>query len=235
MFDLKNILNNFVNISGKKDDNILPVGSFGCVMARAGVGKTAFMVQTALGYLYKKENVLHISLNDPVDKICSRYRESFDELASSATEQEKDELWETMMPCRFIMTFNIDSFTVPKLEERLTDIIEQGIFKPQVVLIDGLDFSHNDIKKDLEALKIFAQKFSLSAWFSINTHRHENPPDGNVGLVPFSNVEDFFSLAVQLNTTKQDIHAEMIKGDLANNRKMLFDPKTMLFNSVDDK
>lgn len=235
MFDLKNILNKFVNVSGGEDDNILPVGKFGCVMARPGVGKTAFMVQVAIGYLYKKENVLHISLNDPVDKICTRYRESFDKLASSVTEQERDDIWETMMPRRFIMTFNVDDFTVPKLEERLTDIIEQGIFKPQVLLIDGLDFSHDDIKKDIDALKIFAQKFSLSAWFSINTHRHENPPDGNAGLIPFSNVEDFFSLAVQLNTTQQDIHAEVIKGDIVNNLTLLFDPSTMLFKSADDK
>jgi len=40
---------------------LLANGEFGAVLARAGVGKTAFIVQIALGGLLQQKNVLHVS------------------------------------------------------------------------------------------------------------------------------------------------------------------------------
>jgi len=42
-------------------------GKFGTVLSRAGVGKTQFLVQIALSWLLEGENILHISLDDPMD------------------------------------------------------------------------------------------------------------------------------------------------------------------------
>ena len=50
-------------------EDILPQGGFGAVLARAGVGKTALLVQLALNTMLRDKNVLHISLNDPVNKV----------------------------------------------------------------------------------------------------------------------------------------------------------------------
>ena len=47
------------------------------MLARAGVGKTAILVQLALNTLLKGKNVLHISLNDPVKKVGLWYKEVF--------------------------------------------------------------------------------------------------------------------------------------------------------------
>lgn len=50
---LKNdlILRNPLRLMGQESDDILPTGGFGAVMARAGVGKTALLVQLALDSL----------------------------------------------------------------------------------------------------------------------------------------------------------------------------------------
>jgi hypothetical protein len=54
-----------------------------------------------------------------------------------------DQLWDAILPHRFIMTFKVEGFSVPKLEERLTDLTEQGIFFPNMIILDGLPFTEN--------------------------------------------------------------------------------------------
>ena len=55
------------------------------------------------------------------------------------------------------MTFRVESFTVPKLEERLNDLTEQGIFKPEMMIIDGLHCEET-LRPALVALKALAGK-----------------------------------------------------------------------------
>ena len=58
------------------------------------------------------------------------------------------------LPHRFIMTFRVESFTVPRLEERLNDLTVQGIFKPDMMIIDGfhVDESMRPALNELKAL-----------------------------------------------------------------------------------
>ncbi|MDY6954411.1 MAG: hypothetical protein SWE60_23145, partial [Thermodesulfobacteriota bacterium] len=69
------ILRNPLRLMGQETEDILPEGGFGAVLARAGVGKTAFLVQLALNSMLKSKNVVHISLDDPVKKVCLWYEE----------------------------------------------------------------------------------------------------------------------------------------------------------------
>ena len=62
-------LQNPLRFMERENEDILPEGGLGAVIARAGVGKTAILVQLALNTLLKGKNVLHISLNDPVKKV----------------------------------------------------------------------------------------------------------------------------------------------------------------------
>ena len=63
------VLKNPLRLMGYETDDILSEGGFGAVLARAGVGKTALLVQLALNNLLQNKNVLHISLDDPVKKV----------------------------------------------------------------------------------------------------------------------------------------------------------------------
>jgi len=225
------ISQNPLRLMAKDDDNILPVGGFGAVLARAGVGKTALMVQLALNSLLRNKNVLHISLNDPVNKVNLWYKEVFYHLTKPHDEKISNELWESLLPHRFIMTFKVEGFSVPKLEERLTDLKEQDIFAPQAVFIDGLPFDESP-KEPLVDLKTFAKNQNLYVWFTMQTHRHEKP--GPEGIpVQLQNVADLFDAAIQLEPEGKEIHLKVLLGESANidHPDLRLDPATMLIKN----
>ena len=60
---------------GYEEEDILGRGEFGALTARAGVGKTSFLVQLALDKMLRGRNVLHISIDEPVEKVCLCYED----------------------------------------------------------------------------------------------------------------------------------------------------------------
>ncbi len=228
MLKNKLILQNPLRLIAQDKENILPESGFGVVLARAGVGKTALLVQLALNSLLCNKNVLHISLNDPVKKVSLWYKEVFRHLTKPHDAEASNELWEFILPHRFIMTFKAEGFSVPKLEERLTDLKEQDIFFPQAVFIDGLPFNETQ-KKPLYDLKAFARKHALNIWFSAQTHRHEKPgPEGMP--VQLKSVAELFDVAIQLEPEGKEIRLKILLGGSPDSKQpeLLFDPSTML-------
>ena len=134
------ILRNPLRSLGREGEEILTSGRFGAVLAPAGVGKTAFIVQLALNAMLQEKNVLHISLDEPVTKVSLWYEKLFQDLTGRSKWTRLDGALEDLLPHRFIMTFKVEGFTVPRLEERLTDLTAQNIFRPEMVLIDGFPF-----------------------------------------------------------------------------------------------
>ncbi len=226
------IFRNPLRFMGYENEDILPPRGFGAVLARAGLGKTAILVQLALDSLLRERNVLHISLADPVKKVCLWYEEAFRNIARQYQGSQVDRLWEELLPRRLIMTFNVEGFSTPKLEERLTDLTAQGIFHPQMLLIDGLPFDET-VREALADIKKLAEAHSLHVWFTVRTHRHEKP--GSDGMpVPLSDVADLFEVAFQLCPEAKDIHLRAIKGGppLSEHPPLLLDPSTMLIKDT---
>ena len=209
-------------------DTNVSEGGFGAALSRAGVGKTAFLVQLALHNMLQGNNVLHISLSDSVDKVGLRYKELFQNLTKHDNAQQINELWDTILPHRLIMTFRVDSFSVPRLEERLTDITEQGIFQPRMTIIDGLQFDES-VRQPLVDLKALAVKHSFHVWFSVNTHRHEeqNPDDMPPSL---SHVADLLDVALKLQPEGKEVHIRTLKSvsETSDRPALFLDPSTML-------
>jgi len=210
-------------------EDILPEGGFGAVLGRAGVGKTALLIQFALNTLLRTKNVLHVSLNDPVKKVCLWYEEIFRNIASQCNSEHINQIWETLLPHRFIMTFKVDGFTVPKLEERLSDLMEQNIFSPHIILIDGFPFEKSS-QESLSDLKTLAKKYALHIWFTVQTHRHEKPGPNGIPA-PFCYVADMFEAAIHLQPEGKEIHLKFLKGGVPNHPSYLLDPSTMLIKN----
>jgi hypothetical protein len=227
------ILRNPLRLLGSRTEEQLTDGEFGAVLARAGVGKTAFLVQLALNSLLRNKNVLHISLNDPVKKVALWYEEVLRKIAEEYNVGQIEQLLEAVQPHRFIMTFKVEGFSVPKLEERLTDLTEQGIFMPQMILIDGLPFD-DTIRESLLPLKDLAQRQSVHVWFAVRTHRHEQLRQEGMP-VPLQTVDDLFEVAVQLHPVGKEIHVKALKGGEhpSGSPELLLDPSTMLIKSQD--
>jgi hypothetical protein len=227
---LKNdlIMRNPLRLMGHDTDDILDRGEFGAVLARAGVGKTAFLVQLSLNSLLRSNNVLHISLEDPVNKVNVWYKEVFSRIAQQYKVNKMDQLWDSVLQHRFIMTFRVEGFTAPKLEERLTDLLEQKIFTPTMMLIDGLPFD-DSARATLMELKTLANKYGIHVWFAVRTHRHEEP--GQDGLpIQLAPVADLFEVAIQLVPTGKQvlIKAIMGGGSASGQTDLILDPSTML-------
>ncbi|MCE5265904.1 MAG: AAA family ATPase [Deltaproteobacteria bacterium] len=222
------ILRNPLRQLGFETEDILPTGGFGAVIAPAGVGKTALLVQLAINGMLRNRNVLHVSLNDPVNKVNLWYSELFHDLAGKDEDKQIARLWESVLPHRFIMTFRVESFTVPKLEERLSDLTEQGIFTPAMMIIDGLHVE-GALRPELDRLKALAVRNGIHVWFTVHTHRHDLP--GADGLpVPFSAVADVFDLVLGLEPEHADIHIKLLRSREAfpPGSGLLLDPSTML-------
>jgi hypothetical protein len=225
------VLKNPLRLLGHESDDVLVDGGFGVVMARAGVGKTAIGVQLAINSQLRHQNVLHIGLNDPVQKVCLWYDEVLRNLIYQYEVPQEERLWEAILPHRFIMTFKVESFSVPILEERLTDLIEQGIFVPKMVLIDGFPFDKKT-RTSLEDLKSLAKRLGFHVWFTMNIHREKNA--GSDGFAPeFSEVEDLFDVAIQLVPGGKEVLVKALKGidRASDSHQLLLNPSTLLLTA----
>lgn len=230
---LKNdlILRNPLRVMGQENDEILAPGEFGAVLARAGVGKTAFLVQLSLNALLRGKNVLHISLTDPVNKVSLWYKEVFSLIAEQYQVDQIDQLWESVLPHRFIMSFRVEGFSVPKLQERLADLTEQNIFSPQMIIVDGFPFD-DAVHQSLSEFKNMIEVLGIHSWFTVRTHRHEEPEaDGTPQQL--AHVADLFKIALQLIPEGKEIHIRALKGgdSFSRHLDLRLDPSTMLLSN----
>jgi len=224
--------NPLINL-GYADEDILPHGGLGAVLAYAGLGKTALLVQMALNTMMREQSVLHVSLHEAVSKVDVWYHELFHNIAEKHNASEIQEYWDKIQPYRFIMTFRVEGFSVPKLEERLTDLMQQNIFKPHTMIIDGLKFDESG-RGLLVNLKELAAKYSMRIWFTIHTHRNEPPKENGLPL-SFLHVADLFDVLVQLAAKGEEVYIKALKGQATNAKQdsLLLDPATMLIKSQD--
>lgn len=207
-------------------------GNFGAVLGRAGVGKTPFVVQLGLGFMMKGSNVLHISLNDSVDKVSLWYREICHKLAMMNDSKTENENWESLLPHRFIMTFKTDQFSLDLIEDKILDLIEKNIFHPGMIIIDGLSFQ-NPVENFLNGFKTFLTNNSMHAWFTMRAHRHLDT-DNDTSPEYLLQVEDMFDTLLKIQPEGKTLNIKYLKGSVDRNlfENFIIEPGTMLVKPV---
>ena len=199
----------------------------GLVMARAGLGKTAILVQFALDCMLLGNKVLHVSIGEGVDKT----RAWYDDILSLLTDGEKIESIPEVMKNRMIMTFKESSFSKAKLEERLDDLVQQNVYKPECLIIDGYDFENND-KKSLEELRTFMNGRGLKMiWFSAVSHRDDNRVSLDGVPAPCHEVDSLFDTVLLIKPEGDAMKLNIVKCDSCSvdpGSTLLLDPSTML-------
>lgn len=201
----------------------------GLVMARAGLGKTAILVQFALDCMLLGNKVLHVSIGEGVDKT----RTWYDDILSLLTDGEKIESIPEVMQNRMIMTFKESSFSKSLLEERLDDLVQQNIYKPECLIIDGYDFESND-KKSLEDLRDFMNERGLKMiWFSAVSHRGDDRVSLDGVPAPCHEVDSLFDTVLLINPEGDAMKLDIVKCDSCSvdpGSTLMLDPSTMLIN-----
>ena len=204
-------------------------GNIGVVVARHGIGKTAFLVGIALDDAMRGRKTLHVSLDKTVDHMREFYDEIFMDLAHSAHLEDLASERLEMERNRMIHTYAGKSFTIHKLRHSINFLKEYAHFDPACLILQGYDFERATAE-DMAAFRELAAEFNVEMWMSAMTHRgvqtnEHGIPEHIAKLAP--------AIAVIVEMTDHDdgVHISLLKDhdnpDVAK-LKLALDPSTML-------
>jgi hypothetical protein len=154
-------------------------GNVGVVVARHGIGKTAFLVGVGLDDLMRAKQVFHLSMGQSVDRVCTYYDEILMELAR---ERQMEDVWKVRLGVernRRIHSIPSTKFSVDKVREALEFLREYNEFTPSAILIDDVDF-RNLSAEDLQGLRAIARECDAELWMSAVTHREDDRDERGV-------------------------------------------------------
>ncbi|MFW6081337.1 MAG: cytoplasmic protein [Desulfosalsimonas sp.] len=234
MLNNSNILQDPLKIMAREAAAGIENGGFAAILARAGVGKTALLVQLAIYSMLSGKNILHISTDNPVDKVNLWYKEVFHRLTQTEENSRKEKLWDQLLHRRFIMTFETETFSLDKLEKRISELVASKIFQPSQVMIDGF-LPENQPDDRLRQLKEFALANGLTLWFTVRTHREEPVETTGVpsSFTPFAGL---FDLVLLLHPDKNRVYLKMLSDSEQqgpeNLSELYLDPSTMLISDT---
>lgn len=204
-------------------------GNIGVAVGRRGVGKTAFLVGVALDDLMRGRKVLHVALDQSVEKVRSYYDEIFADLArSSGLENAGVERLE-MERNRNIHTYIAGSFSVTRLREAIDFLREHAHFVPQAIMIDGYDFE-KAAAPGLAELRQVARSLDAELWMAAVTHRESQRNDHGIPE-PVAHVENEISVIVSLKHDGRAVHVRLLKdhdNPTVSDTPVALDPTTML-------
>lgn len=225
---LKSPVSKTLGIENVKD------GKFGAVLSRAGVGKTSFLVQIAITQLLSDEKILHISLDDSIEKINLRYTEGYNNLVDSigyVDPQKAVRLWEDIKLNKVGISYNESTFDTEKIRDYLKSFKKADLALPSVVMIDGLNFDKN-ISDSLDKLEQLSREFSIFIWFSMKIHREENLCEDGFPI-QLEKHKDKFDKAIFLNPVEDKIEAVILKDGDRTNQACRLAPATMMIVEQD--
>jgi len=207
----------------------LPDHRMGLVMARAGLGKTAILVQIAMDSMLRGQKVLHVSIGEDLGKAKAWYEDIFKYITENIQMGTSSEVEDELMRNRMIMTFKVAAFSRPKLEERLNDLVYQNIFRPDIVVVDGYDFARADYDS-IMGLREMMAAMNVQGWFSALRHREDDRKSAAGVPAPCHEVDGLFDTVIVLQPEKDSILLNIIKDeyDGAAGKTLKLDPSTMM-------
>jgi len=229
------VMNNPLRILGLEKKVQDKEASMGLVMSRPGLGKTAILVQIALDSMLWGDKVLHVSIGESFDKT----RAWYDDILALMGSTEKTDSFQTtvaeILPNRMIMTFKETGFSPIKLEERLGDLVQQSIYKPICLIIDGYDFQAGS-HRDLEEFKEFMVNHGVKMiWFSATTHREDERKSAGGVPAPCHEIDDLFDAVLMIAPKDDAVDLKIIKCkgcSVDPGTSLILDPSTMLIQKA---
>lgn len=204
-------------------------GNIGVVVARHGLGKTAFLVGIAIDDAIRGRNVLHVTLDKTVDHIREFYDEIFMDLAHSANLEDLATARLDMERHRMIHTYTGGKFTTDKLRHSVLFLKDVAHFAPACLIIEGFAFEQATLA-DIETLRQLAAEFNVELWMSAVTHR--GVASDALGIPePLTKLTSAIAVIVQMTDDGGTVKLSLLKDhDNPNVAKLTLalDPSTML-------
>lgn len=204
-------------------------GNIGVIVARHGVGKTAFLVGVALDDLMHGRNVLHVSLEQPADRVRTYYDEIFAELCHS---ERLDDVWrvrENLERHRRIHSYLGGTFTMQKFRDAVDFMKQHGGFAPDAIVVDGFEFAPAS-PEDLTAMRQLATELNAELWMSAVTTRDSARNERGVPE-PVAHLEGaidvILSMAHDGKAVRVGLHKDHDNPNVSE-LKLALDPTTLL-------
>jgi KaiC/GvpD/RAD55 family RecA-like ATPase len=207
----------------------LGAGNLGVVVARHGVGKTAFLVDIALDDLMRGRRVLHVTIGRTIDHVREYYDEIFHDLAQMTELEGTAEIRREIESHRHIKAYLKDTFSIDHLRAHIAMLREVMGFVPVAIVMDGFDFA-SATAQDLEALRQVALDLKAEFWMTAHTHRTD-PRDANGIPEPVAHLAGVFDVIVHMAHEGSASHLRILKDHDNPNVKDLaitLDPTTMM-------
>lgn len=206
-------------------------GKLALVTARAGVGKTAFLVGIGVDALLSGQKVLHVSLERTVDKIRGWYDEKLTEmLRHNKKLKHRTAVQLEMERGRHIHTYLGRSFSVARMREVLKMLEDAMEFSPDVIILDRMEYTELDAPTVAE-LRALAGEADAELWMACRTHR--DGPQAEPGHLPppADSFEEHVDLAFRLDPHGTKIRLHVVKDQqeaVGQDLNILLDPQTLL-------
>ncbi len=189
-------------------------GNLGVVMARAGVGKTAVLVQIGLDDLMRHRAVLHVALGQTVEHVQCHYDDMFAELAERTNLDDRANVAASVARNRIISAFP-DHDLAPERLQKTAELFREHIdFRPAAVLVDGFDWEGHSVAETaalLGAYKSYAKVIDAELWMTAQTHR-EATGDHPSGITPpCHEFAEIIDVALFLEPHGDDIEVRLLK------------------------
>ena len=188
-------------------------GNLGVIMARAGVGKTACLIQFALDDLMRERKVLHVAIGQTIDHVLAWYDALFNDLAAHTGLKDRDVAKETVMRNRMIQTYGrgrLDPAALAVLVKRLADHVG---FAPDTILIDDHDWdgSRGHNAELVSGYKAIAAGLNAELWMTAQTHREDTGPRPSEISLPCVGCADLIDVALFLEPRQTFVHIVLLK------------------------
>lgn len=204
-------------------------GNIGVIVARHGVGKTAFLVGVALDELMRGRSVLHVSMEQPADRVRTYYDEIFAELCHT---ERLDDVWRVHMDLerhRRIHSYLGGTFTMQKFRDAVGFMNRHGAFAPDAVVVDGFEFGDASVE-DMVAIRQLATELNAELWMSAVTTREAARNERGIPE-PVAHLEDTIDVILSMAHDGKAVHVGLHKdhdNPNVSELKLALDPTTLL-------
>ncbi|MCG6879872.1 MAG: hypothetical protein LJE96_12100 [Deltaproteobacteria bacterium] len=185
-------------------------GNLGVLIARAGVGKTACLIHVALDRIFRGEKLIHVSLEEGPEKVTAYYNVIYFDLLKALNLSDSDEYRMRIDRNRMILAYLNQSFDLDRLESNLKNLADRLDFRPNTLIIDGLDFEKAG-RDMLEGLIKMGRTFGTEIWLSALSHRHITETNERGIPHPCAAVDDLLSIIIQLDPDPSGIFLRLLK------------------------
>ncbi|ACY13187.1 AAA family ATPase [Haliangium ochraceum] len=216
-------------------------GNLGVVMARAGVGKTACLVQIGLDDLMRDRPVLHLTLEQSVEHVQSWYDALFDDLALQNDLEDQESERARLAAQRLIYSFSDHELWPERLEKTVAMFKKHLDFDPAAILVDGYDWAAHSVTENaamIGAFKAYAKMLGAELWMTAQTHREGTGDHPNKVPPPCDAYANLIDVAVFLEPHGELVALRLLKdhGNAApHDTRLNLHPDTLRLADSEDK